>query len=148
MKFTSYETMIVLDNVSIFADLIYNPATGARQNRVYVSASVSAEWNGQLDAQGFILNDTNLVETWEPYKKYAKGEIVIYKNNYWSAQTIVQPGAEFRYSDWVKSDYTKIQRGPVAKHRQQGRSIGHQLQYLHSQFELGQRFVVLWVDRI
>jgi hypothetical protein len=111
MKFTNYETMIVLDNVSIFADLIYNPATGARQNRVYVSASVSAEWNGQLDAQGFILNDPNLVKAWEPYKKYAKGEIVTYKNNYWSAQTIVQPGPEFRYNDWVKSDYTKIQRG-------------------------------------
>ena len=111
MKLTNYETMIVLDNVSIFADLIYDPATGARQNRVYVSASVSAEWNGQLDAQGFILNDPNLVKAWEPYKQYAKGEIVTYKNNYWSAQVIVQPGPEFRYNDWVKSDYTKIQRG-------------------------------------
>jgi len=111
LQYTSYETMIVLDNVSIFADLLYNPATGARQNRVYVSASVSAEWNGQLDAQGFILNDTALVQNWQPYKNYAKGEIVIYKNNYWSAQTIVQPAAEFRYNDWVKSDYTKIQRG-------------------------------------
>ena len=111
LRYTSYESMVVLDNISIFADLIYNPATGARQSRINVSATVSAEWNGQLDAQGFILNNDNTVEQWQPYKKYAKGEIVLYKTDYWSAQNIVQPAAEFRYSDWVKSDYTKIQRG-------------------------------------
>jgi hypothetical protein len=111
LRYTSYESMVVLDNVSIFADLIYNPATGARQSRINVSATVSAEWNGQLDAQGFILNNDRTVEQWQPFKKYAKGEIVLYKNNYWSAQDIVQPAAEFRYSDWVQSDYTKIQRG-------------------------------------
>jgi hypothetical protein len=111
LKYTSYESMVVLDNVSIFNDLIYDPATGARQGRINVSAAVSADWNGQLDAQGFILNDRNSVRDWEPNRKYAKGEIVLYKNNYWSAQTIVQPSAEFRYSDWVKSDYTKIENG-------------------------------------
>jgi hypothetical protein len=111
LRFTSYESMVVLDNVSIFADLIYNPATGARQSRINISATVSAEWNGQLDAQGFILNNDQTVEQWQPLKKYAKGEIVLYKTNYWSAQNIVQPAAEFRYSDWVQSDYTKIQRG-------------------------------------
>jgi hypothetical protein len=111
LKYTSYESMVVLDNVSIFNDLIYDPATGARQGRINVSAAVSAEWNGQLDAQGFILNDRASVKQWEPNRKYAKGEIVLYKTNYWSAQTIVQPSVEFRYSDWVKSDYTKIENG-------------------------------------
>ena len=114
IRFVSFENMVVLDNVSIFNDLIYNPATGARQGRINVMASVGAEWNGQLDAQGFILNNDATVLEWQPYIKYAKGEIVIYKNNYWSAQTIVQPKAEFNYSDWVKSDYTKIQRGLLA----------------------------------
>ena len=111
LKFTNYESMIVLDNVSVFNDLIYDPVTGARQSRVNISATVSAEWNGQLDAQGFILNNDQTVREWKSNLKYAKGEIVIYKNNYWSAQTIVQPKAEFDYADWVKSDYTKIQRG-------------------------------------
>ena len=111
LRYTSYENMVVLDNVSVFNDLIYNPATGARQSRVNISAAVSAEWNGQLDAQGFILNNDNTVEPWQSLKKYAKGEIVLYKNKYYSAQTIVQPAIEFRYSDWVESDYTKIQRG-------------------------------------
>jgi len=111
LKYTSYETLVVLNNKSIFNDLIYDPATGARQSRVNVIATVSADWNGQLDAQGFILNNNKNVEEWKPNRKYAKGEIVIYKNNYWSAQTIVQPKVKFDYSDWVKSDYTKIQGG-------------------------------------
>jgi hypothetical protein len=111
LKYTSYESLVVLDNVSVFNDLIYDPATGARQGRINVSAAVSADWTGQLDAQGFILNNRDTVKDWEPNRKYAKGEIVLYKTNYWSAQTIVQPSVEFRYSDWVKSDYTKIENG-------------------------------------
>jgi hypothetical protein len=111
LKFTSYESLVVLDNVSVFNDLIYDPVTGARQSRVNVTAVINSDWNGQLDAQGFIYNNDATVENWSSNKKYAKGEIVIYKNNYWSAQTIVQPKIEFDYGDWVKSDYTKIQRG-------------------------------------
>jgi len=111
LKYTSYESMVVLDNVSIFNDLIYNPTTGARQSRINIAATISADWNGQVDAQGFILNNDKTVEEWQPNRKYAKGEIVLYKNNYWSAQTIVQPKVLFDYADWVKSDYTKIQRG-------------------------------------
>jgi len=111
LKFSNYETMIVLDNVSIFSDLIYEPVTGARQSRMNITATVSADWNGTLDAQGFILNNAETIKEWRANQKYAKGEIVTYKGNYWSAQTIVQPRIEFKYEDWVKSDYTKIQRG-------------------------------------
>jgi len=110
LQFVNYENLVILNNVSIFDDLIYNPATGARQNRVYVSAFTTTEWNGTLNAQGFVLNQDNIA-TWVPNRKYAKGEIVNYKNNYWSAQTIIQPKLEFAYADWVKSDYTKIQKG-------------------------------------
>ena len=105
-----YENLVVLDNVSIFDDLIYDPVTGARQSRVNIVATTASDWNGTLDAQGFILNQDN-IQAWSPVKKYAKGEIVNYKNTYWSAQTIVQPKREFDYNDWVKSDYTKIQKG-------------------------------------
>ena len=110
LKYTNYEHMIVLDNISVFNDLIYDPATGARQSRIRLVAATTTEWNGQVDAQGFILNQNNIKE-WQPNRKYTKGEIVLYKRIYWSAQTIIQPKAEFDYSDWVKSDYTKIQQG-------------------------------------
>jgi hypothetical protein len=110
LRFTNYEHMVVLDNVSIFNDLIYNPVTAARQSRIKISASTTTDWNGTLDAQGFVLNQDNVKE-WMPNRRYARGEIVLYKNNYWSAQAIVQPKLEFDPSDWFKSDYARIQRG-------------------------------------
>ena len=110
IKFTTYENMVVLDNESIFADLIYYPATGARQSRVRLIGSITQEWNGQLNAPGFILNQDNVKE-WQPLRKYARGEIVLYKNFYYSAVDIVQPKPKFDFNDWTRSDYTKIQQG-------------------------------------
>jgi hypothetical protein len=110
IKFTSYENMIVLNNVSIFDDLIYNPVTGARQSRVRLVGWTTTDWNGQLDAQGFILNQDNIKE-WDPLKKYARGEIVKWKSTYYSAIDIVQPSSAFDINQWMVSDYTLIQQG-------------------------------------
>ena len=110
IKYTSYEHMIVLDNISVFGDLIYDPVTGARQYRLNLIASTSTEWNGAVDAQGFILNQDN-VEEWENYKIYSKGTIVKYKGTYWSATAIVQPNETFDYNEWVQSDYSHIELG-------------------------------------
>ena len=110
IKFTNYENMIVLDNTSIFADLLYDSVTGARQSRVRLVGWTTTEWNGQLDAQGFILNQDNIKE-WDPLKKYARGEIVKWKNTYYSAIDIVQPSLAFDINNWTVSDYTLIQQG-------------------------------------
>ena len=110
LKFTDYEDMIVLDNRTIFNDLIYNNVTSERQNRLQLKAATSTEWNGTLNAQGFILNQDNVV-AWKANTKYTKGDIVIYKNSYWQATTIIQPKAKFEYPDWYKSNYDAIQQG-------------------------------------
>jgi hypothetical protein len=110
LKYTNYEDMIVFDNTSQYNDLLYDPTTGSRQNRLKLKAFTSTQWNGQLNAQGFILNLNN-VEQWSPYIKYTKGQIVLYKNTYWSANDIVQPQEVFNYNNWTKSDYQFIDRG-------------------------------------
>lgn len=110
LNFTNFEHLIVLDNISTFADLIYQPITNARQNRLFLVGYTTTEWNGTVDAQGFVLNEDNIKE-WQANVRYTKGQIVSYKNNIWSARTIVQPKAEFEYNDWLKSDYTRIQTG-------------------------------------
>ena len=110
LQFTSYEQILILKNVSVFGDLIYDPITAARQGRLLFIAATTEEWNGQLDAQGFILNQNNIVE-WQPNVKYTRGQIVLFKNNYYSAATIVQPKAEFDFNDWLISDYNRIQKG-------------------------------------
>jgi hypothetical protein len=110
LKFTNYEDMVVLNNTSQFNDLIYDPVTAARQSRLSLIASTTTEWDGQLNAQGFILNLNN-VKQWQPYTKYTKGEIVLYKNTYWQALTISEPQKTFNYTEWVKSNYQLIDNG-------------------------------------
>ena len=109
-KFTAYEHIIVFDNTSVFNDLIYDPGTGARQSRLLVNGYTTYDWNGILDAQGFILNQDN-VQEWSPNRSYSKGEIVLYKNSYWSAGQIIPPSETFDFNVWIKSDYNKIQKG-------------------------------------
>ncbi len=110
LSYTTYEHMVVLSNQSVFGDLIYNPVTGARQSRLNLVAVTSTGWNGSVDAPGFILNQNN-VEEWTGTRIYSKGEIVKYKNVFWSALTIVQPSANFNFGDWTQSDYTQIELG-------------------------------------
>ena len=110
LNYTSFEHILVLNNRSEFGDLVYDPATGTRQERLNMLASVSADWNGTLNAPGFILNQGN-VEEWTDTRTYTKGEIVRYKGSLWSAATIVQPSASFDQNRWLQSDYEQIQTG-------------------------------------
>jgi len=110
LKFTDYEHMIVFDNVDVFNDLVYDPITAARQSRLYLDAFNSTEWDGTLNAKGFILN-YNDVEAWQSNRRYTKGEIVLYKNSYWQASGLVQPKTKFDYNDWYKSNYDRIEQG-------------------------------------
>jgi hypothetical protein len=110
LKYTTYEHMIVLDNQSVFGDLIYQPITGARQSRLILVASNTSDWTGQIDTPGFVLNLDN-VQEWSGLKRYTKGQIVKYKNVYWSALNIVQPSGRFDFNEWVQSDYTQIELG-------------------------------------
>jgi hypothetical protein len=110
LSYTTFEHMIVLNNQSVFGDLIYDPVTGARQSRLNLIAVTSSDWNGSVNAPGFILNQNN-VEEWTGTRTYSKGEIVKYKNVYWSALTIVQPSVSFNFNDWTQSDYEQIELG-------------------------------------
>ena len=137
IKFTSYENMIVLDNTSIFADLIYNPITGARQSRIRLVGWTTTEWNGQLNAQGFILNQDN-IKPWNPLKKYSRGEIVKWKNTYYSAIDIVQPSADFDINNWRVSNYTLIQQGLLPNLANKSNQLANSYNIYTANLELNQ----------
>jgi hypothetical protein len=110
IRATSFEHLLVLDNVSIFNDLLYQPVTGLRQQRIRLVGFTTFEWNGQLDAQGFILNQDNVKE-WKPNKTYTIGNIVKFKNIFWSATTKIEPAEEFNFNNWYRIDHSKISTG-------------------------------------
>jgi hypothetical protein len=110
IKTTNYEHVIILDNNTIFNDLIYNPVTGVRQQRVRVSGHTTFEWDGQLNAQGFMLNQDNVKE-WKDNAEYKKGDIVKYKNRYWTAASKIKPAETFNFEDWINIDYDNYAKG-------------------------------------
>ena len=59
------EHSITLENSTIFNDTIYNTLLAQRQPRVKLSTVRTANWNGKLEADGFIVNNTTLVNNFE-----------------------------------------------------------------------------------
>jgi len=107
---SNIEHGVVFDNNTLFNDVIYNLITGLRQNRIYLRGTKTAEWNGTVNASGFILNQDNVYE-WKPAYKYAKGEIVKYKNKFFTANKTIESAAKFEETNWVETDYNDIQKG-------------------------------------
>ena len=110
VRATSYEHMLILNNRSIFNDLMYDPTTGLRQLRIRVDGYKTANWEGQLNARGFILNQDN-VPVWKANRAYNKGDLVEYKNSYWAAAEKLQPMETFDFEYWSKVDYDMISQG-------------------------------------
>ena len=107
---SNIENGIVFNNITLFNDIIYNLNTGLKQDRIFLRGVKTAEWNGTMDAQGFILNQDNIKE-WSPTTKYTKGSIVLFKNQYWSALKVINPSIVFQPSNWKETNYNEIQKG-------------------------------------
>lgn len=107
---SNFEHAVVFDNETLFNDTIYNLVTGLRQSRIFVRGTKTAEWNGTINASGFILNQDNIQE-WSRAVKYTKGSIVLYKNKYWTALKVIEPSNVFGERDWKETDYDQIQKG-------------------------------------
>lgn len=112
-NFSNFEHGIVFDNTTLFNDIVYNLTTGLRQNRIYVRGQKTAEWDGTVNAWGFIVNQTDIQE-FNSFVKYTKNEIVKYKNKYWTSLTIIEPSNVFDETKWKRINYSDVQQGLVA----------------------------------
>lgn len=107
---STLEHVVVFDNTTVFNDLIYNPVTGLRQQRILMKGAKSADWNGTLNAAGFIISQDNMNE-WKANAKYAKGTVVTYKNSYWMANVdVVQPSVTFDSQYWDETSYDMVRQ--------------------------------------
>ena len=97
------EHVVLLNNTTIFNDVIYNPTSGYRQERLKVSSYVSTGWYGGLDIPGFIY-DRALTTQWEPFQDYNLGDIVLQQGNYYSAKSFTPGIATFAPGSWKKLD--------------------------------------------
>lgn len=110
LNLVQYEHVAVFNNITVFNDILYQPSLGNRQSRLKLVGSKTADWNGSLNAPGFVLNQDNIPE-WQPGVDYKKADLVSYKNQLYVAASNIAATEVFRYTDWIISDYNKIKTG-------------------------------------
>jgi hypothetical protein len=96
------EQVIVLDNTTMFNDVIYNPASGYRQERIKVGGFVASQWFGGFEIPGFIYDRAD-IQTWEPFTDYHVGDIVKQGQYYLQATPtagIIQGSATLDSTQW------------------------------------------------
>lgn len=97
------EHVVLLNNSTIFNDTIFKPETGYKQDRIKVSGYVSTNWYGGLDIPGFIL-DVAKIQNWTPWEDYDLGDIVKYKQFYYTASKFLPGAVSFVNEDWILLD--------------------------------------------
>ena len=78
------EHVIILENSTVFSDIMYDPSLGFRQERIKLTGFRTADWNGDLYSPGFMY-DAAKIEDWVANKYYNLGDVVKYQTRYYIA---------------------------------------------------------------
>ena len=105
-----YEHTLVFDNTTVFNDVIYQPESGNRQFRLKLVGQKTGDWNGSLSPEGYIYNSGE-VKAWNQGKDYLMGDLVQYKNQYYTALDDMPASATFQFRMWQVTSKDKIQKG-------------------------------------
>ena len=107
LKVVQYEHVLVLNNETIFNDIVYQPELGNRQNRLRLVGWRTQGWDGSLTAQGFILN-RGVVDSWVQNTDYSKGAIIKYNDKLYTSAKQHTSGLTFDYTQWLPTDSFKL----------------------------------------
>jgi len=97
------EHVILLDNETVFNDVIFDRPAGYRQERIKVIGYRSDEWTGGLNIPGFIYDEA-IVTEWEQWQDYDVGALVKYKEFYYVAKIDLKGVENFVPQDWERLD--------------------------------------------
>jgi hypothetical protein len=97
------EHVLIIDNKTVFGDIIYDTQPGYRQERIKVLGYLTQDWDGSLNVPGFIYDDAK-VTIWESWTDYAIGSLVKYKEFYYSAANKLSGVETFNAGDWNRLD--------------------------------------------
>jgi hypothetical protein len=95
------EQVVILDNTTVFNDIIYNPESGYRQERMKVSGFISGQWFGGFEIPGFILDRADVAQ-WKTWNDYELADIVQYQGFYYSATKFLAGTSEFNPNNWTQ----------------------------------------------
>jgi len=97
------EHILLFDNSTVFADIIYEPFTGFRQQRLKLVGWKTGSWNGDYYAPGFIF-DAAQVTYWLANTDYKIGDSVEHQGKFYVAKSNHNSGATFETVYWTLKD--------------------------------------------
>lgn len=59
------EHMLIVDNKTIFDDVIYNPIMNVKQPRLRIQGYKTSGWNGQMNANGFVISGSTIIPNYD-----------------------------------------------------------------------------------
>ena len=95
------EHLLLLDNKTVFSDIVYDKVTGFRQQRLRLIGWKTADWNGGYHAPGFLFDEAK-VSLWIANTDYNIGDTVEYNAKFYVANVNHNSGIEFDYKQWIK----------------------------------------------
>ena len=110
LSLVQYEHVILFDNQTVFHDIIYKPELGNRQYRLKLVGNKTGNWTGQVNPAGFIYSNPDIKE-WQTGQDYKKGDLVSYKNSFYTALSVVNASESFVFGYWRQIDKTSIKTG-------------------------------------
>jgi len=93
------EHVVILDNNTLFSDVIYDKPAGYRQERLKVIGYTTSSWTGGFETPGFIYDQRNVV-LWQPWTDYNLGDIIKHKEFFYSARKFTPGELEFDPEKW------------------------------------------------
>ena len=97
------EHLLLFDNKTVFSDVIYDPYTGFRQERLKLVGWKTSNWNGDYYAPGFVF-DSAEVKYWSRNKDYKIGDTVEYSGKFYVAKSNHTSTDQFEASNWTLKD--------------------------------------------
>lgn len=110
LNLVQFEHVLILDNKTIFNDIIYQPESGSRQYRLKLVGSKTSNWDGSLNPRGFVYNSPR-VDQWQAGRDYKKGDLVNYKEQYYVATDVIDASNTFDLTLWKQIDRSEIKTG-------------------------------------
>ena len=95
------EHVVLIDNKTVFNDIVFEPKSGYRQERIKVSGYRAANWTGGLNIPGFVYDDAKVVD-WTQWKDFGIGSLVKYKQFYYVATENIPGTTNFETTKWFK----------------------------------------------
>ena len=97
------EHLLLFDNSTVFSDIIYEPYTGFRQQRLKLVGWKTAGWNGDYYAPGFVF-DAAQVTYWLPNTDYKIGDTIEYQGKFYVAKMNHTATNDFDSTSWILKD--------------------------------------------